>query len=313
MTAKSSLAPKKVAVLCGGTSPERQVSLDTGASVLRALLNLGYDATLLDWPEGQIIERCEEIKIFDLVFIGYHGGFGEDGTVQSALELIGVPYTGSGAGACAVSMDKIYSKRIFEQAGIPTPAWFLWEEERAPSVKDALDNCTFGLPMVIKPPSQGSTVGITIAYSEAELERGVELAFQFGKKILFEDYIPGREVTVGILEGEELPVVEIVPKEGFYDYEHKYTSGATEYICPAKIPEETTREIGEMGRRAFQVLGLRHYGRADFRLDGDKPFCLEVNSLPGMTSLSLVPKAAAAVGIDFNRLIGKIVKMADGS
>ncbi|MCD6501580.1 D-alanine--D-alanine ligase [bacterium] len=299
----------KIAVLCGGTSPEREVSLNTGRSVQKALTQAGFGADLLDWTEREVVEKHEILRDYDAVFIGYHGGAGEDGRVQAALELLGIGYTGSRPTACAIAMDKILSKRIFEQIGIPTPRWFAWEASFAPSVEELLRRCEFELPIVVKPPSQGSTVGITIARSNAQLAAGIKKARELEERILFEEFIPGREVTTAILEGEELPVVEIIPDGGFYDYEHKYTSGSSRYVVPAELPKRISDKLVHLGKKAFEALGLRHYGRVDFRLDGDKPFCLEVNALPGMTSLSLVPKAAAAAGIEFPELVGRIVKM----
>lgn len=302
----------RIAILCGGISPERDVSLRTAVSVQGALIELGNCAEILDWPESAVVERYDELRGYDLVFVGYHGGAGEDGRVQSVLELLGIRYTGSGPSACAVSMDKIFSKRFFEQAGIPTPEWAVWERPQAPTVDEVVSLCGFGFPIVVKTPNGGSTVGISIANDRDELSAGIDVARGFEDRILFERFIPGRELTVAVLGGEGLPVVEIVPSGGFYDYQHKYTSGASEYICPADISGETARRLIDCGKRAFEVLGLRHYGRVDFRLDGESLYCLEANSLPGMTSLSLVPKAAAAVGISFVELIQRIIHMAGG-
>ena len=302
--------PRKIAVLCGGTSPEVEVSRNSGRSILKALDEAGYEADILEWDERDIISKHEILRGYRAVFIGYHGGFGEDGHVQAALDMLGIGYTGSRPLACALAMDKIFSKRIFERADIPTPGWFAWEDDSRPRTDEIIEKCGFGLPIVIKPPNQGSTVGVTIARSETELADGIEKAREFEKRILFEEYIPGREVAVAILDGDvDLPVVEIVPEGGFYDYEHKYTSGSSRYIAPAELPKGVSDALIDYGKRAFDALGMRHYGRADFRLDGEKAFCMEVNSLPGMTSLSLVPMAAAAVGIGFAELIDRIVKM----
>ncbi|MCK5833892.1 D-alanine--D-alanine ligase [bacterium] len=303
---------KKIAIVCGGTTSEREVSLNSSSSIKAALDTIGYEAVLLDWPESSVVDNSDELKKFDLVFIGYHGGPGESGLIQATLELAGIPYTGSAALACGISMDKIYSKRIFDQMEIPTPRWFAWEEKKAPSAKVVLNSSRLVFPIVVKTPNQGSTIGITIAKNSSELDVGIQAALAYEHRILFEEYIPGREVTSAILEGEQLPVVEIIPKDGFYDYKHKYTSGASEYVCPADISDEIAKRITDIGNRAFKALDLRHYGRVDFRLDGDMPYCLEVNSLPGMTSFSLVPKAAASVGITFTELLNRIINMAVG-
>lgn len=298
----------RIAVLGGGTSSERDVSLATGNAITDALAESGWDAVLLDRPEG-IVSR-EELGKYDVVFIAYHGGAGEDGRVQAVLELAGIPYTGSGPLSSGLAMDKILAKRIFQQAGIPTPEWILWEKKGFPTTEWVKKAAPFSLPIVVKPAAQGSTVGITIARDEKELSAGIRLASSLGPRMLFERYIPGREVAVAVLEGVRLPVVEIIPKEGFYDYEHKYTAGASEYIVPADLPRDVALRLNNIGHSAFDVIGLRHYGRVDFRLDGDRPYCLEANSLPGMTSLSLVPKAAGAVGIDFPELVDRIARMA---
>jgi len=301
---------KKIAVLCGGTTSEREISLNTGNAVQDALTNAGWEVILFDWPEAKVIDRAEELRAFDAVFIGYHGGAGEGGKVQAVLELANIPFTGSGSTGSAVAMDKILTKRIFAQAGIPTPKWIAWESETKPIAAEILRSSDLPLPIVVKPVAEGSTVGITIANSEETLDYGIDLAFKYSHRMLFEEYIPGRELTCAILEGTDLSPIEIVPHNGFYDYEHKYTAGASNYICPAEIPGAIAEELQNVSKAAFQLLGLRHYGRADFRYDGKKLFCLELNSLPGMTSLSLVPMAAQTAGISFPELVDRIGRMA---
>jgi len=304
------LTNRGIAVICGGTSSEREISMSSGAAIADALKKAGWKVEILDWAEKEIVYRCKELLEFDVVFIGYHGGAGEDGHVQAALELCDIPYTGSGPLASALAMDKIYSKRVFEQAGIPTARWFPWEGNTPPNAEQVRKSVGFDFPIVIKPAAEGSTVGVTIAKNTDELATGIEKARECGPRMLFEEYIPGREVTTAILEDVRLPVVEIIPEGGFYDYEHKYTKGASKYVAPAELAEEIADRLIDTGTKAFNLLGLKHYARLDFRLDGDNFYCLEANSLPGMTALSLVPMAARAVGIEFPELVDRIVRMA---
>lgn len=301
-------SPLSSAVICGGTSSEKEISLRSGTTIRNGLIEAGWNVVLFDIRESDVPSLIDELRKFDVVFIGFHGGAGEDGRVQSILDIAGIPYTGSDHISSALAMDKIFSKRIFENARIPTPGWLPWVSEEEPPIENIV--AQFGFPVVIKPAREGSTVGITIAKNEKELIAGIATARGFGKRILFEEYIPGREVTSSFLEGERLPVIEIIPKDGFYDYEHKYTSGASVYECPANLPESVADEIIDIGYRTCALLGIRHYGRVDFRLNGDKPYVLEVNSLPGMTPLSLVPLSAKTAGIGFPMLVDRIARMA---
>ena len=302
----------RIAVLMGGTSSEVEISRKTGKAVASGLSSKGHKVEVFDWEEERIITDVEILRDFDVVFIAYHGGAGEDGRVQAALDVAGLRYTGSNYIASGIGMNKVLTKAIFENAGIPTPQWIKLDSRA--DVKNVLLEMLksgFGLPAVVKPASEGSTIGITIAISEDELKEGVDTAFEYGDSILIEKYIPGREVTVSILGGLPLPVIEIVPKEGFYDYEHKYTKGASDYICPAKIPKRISESLQKVAAEAYNALGCRHYARVDFRLGDDgKIYCLEVNTLPGMTDLSLVPMAAKSVGIEFPELVNKIAFMA---
>lgn len=268
----------------------------------------------------------EAVQAADAVFIALHGGSGEDGTVQGLLDLAGKDYGGSGVLASALAMDKRVSKLIFREAGVLTPAWRVLHADGAgsapagsPSFRSDLPldraaeavGALGGCPVVVKPNDQGSTVGLTIVREAGGLDAAVSLAAEYSEHVLLERYISGREITVAVLGGDALPVVEIVPKSGFYDYEHKYTKGMSEYHCPADLPEPKAREIREAGVAAFNVLGCEGYARVDFRLSPEgRAYCLEVNTAPGMTEVSLVPMAARAAGIGFGELVERILTMA---
>ena len=325
----------KVLLLLGGTSPEREVSKSTGKSVYQALINLGYDVLVLD-PAYGINQPLEVEEYFDekdytdtlnenyldavnlissdqinVAFLALHGKYGEDGTIQSLLELKGIKYTGSKVLSSAIAMDKIMSKILFEEYFVPTPVYFHFEKgESTTEEVNSLIEQKFGYPAVIKPNDQGSTVGLTICKSSEQLTEAIRNAFEYSDRILVEEYIPGRELTVAVIDGTALPVLEIRPKHGIYDYECKYTSGMSEYIVPAEIPDEVSKELQEIAVQACKSLRCEVYARVDFRLRPDnKIYTLEVNTLPGMTSLSLVPKMAKAVGISFEQLVEKIIKL----
>lgn len=324
-----------VALIVGGTSPEREVSKSSGKSIYEALLNLGHNVTLLDPAYGKNqpdepnlffdekdfcpISNSNYIEVLnleiwnkiDIAFLALHGKWGEDGTIQSIFELKGIKYTGSKVLSSAVAMDKIMSKILFEDFNVPTAKWFSIDKENysVSEIKDKIIN-EYGFPVVIKSNDQGSSVGVTVCQSEKEIETALKLGFEFSDRVLIEEYIPGREVTVAILDGKPMPVLEIKPKHGVYDYECKYTSGMSEYIVPADIPEEVFKEIQETSVRAYNALRCEVYARVDFRLSPDnKAFALEVNTLPGMTSLSLVPKMAKTAGLSFETLIQKIIEL----
>lgn len=330
------ISKPKVALLVGGTSPERQVSKMSGKGVLQALKALQYPTTIID-PAYGINQPKDEEQFFlekdfaeisnrncietinsdllndvDVVFSALHGKWAEDGTIQSLLELRGLKYTGSKVLASAVAMDKEMSKVIFRQAGVQTEDWLIVSNQDFDSelINEEIKN-KLGYPCIIKPNDQGSTVGLTLVKDKLEIKEAISLSLQFSSKALIEKYIPGRELTVAILLNEALPVLEIVPKGGMYDYKHKYTSGMSEYIVPADITEEVTTKAQQQALKAFHSLGSEGYARVDFRLDIDNElYCLEVNTLPGMTPLSLVPKAAKTVGISFEELVKKIIQQA---
>ena len=331
-----SYSKPKVALLVGGTSPERQVSKMSGKGVLQALKSLQYPTTVID-PAYGLNQPKEEEQFFlekdfaeisnrncidainskllddvDIVFSALHGKWAEDGIIQSLLELRGLKYNGSKVLASALAMDKEMSKLIFRQTGVKTADWFTVKYRSfepvliAEEIRQKID-----FPCIIKPNDQGSTVGLKFVQDESEVEEGLVIAQQYSSKALIEKYIPGRELTVAILINDALPVLEIIPKSGMYDYKHKYTSGMSEYIVPAKIPEDVANKAQQEALTAFHSLGCEGYARVDFRLNNDNElFCLEVNTLPGMTPLSLVPKAAKAVGISFEELIKRIIQQA---
>lgn len=350
----------KLVVLLGGNTPEREVSLRSGAGIGRALLDLGHEVTLLDTGTGRILPDPETARALgsgrsappeeappefhddagrllvpgagagslevyvksipraaDLVFIALHGGDGENGVLQAVLDLARIPYTGSGVLASAVSMDKSLSKRIFRDLGIPTPDWVELEapadpgERWKPPVTEAEIRRLGGFPLIVKPNDQGSSVGITVAHRAEELGPAIEEARRYGRLILVESFIEGREVTVAVLDDRAFPVVEIIPEGGWYDYQHKYTAGASRYEVPAQLPPDVTERLLDLARASYRALRCSGIARVDFRLDPDgTAYCLEVNTVPGMTETSLVPKAAAAAGLSYGDLVRAIVESA---
>ena len=328
------LNPKiNIAVFVGGTSPEREVSKSSGKAIYQALTSLGYNCTLIDPAYGteqpETDEKFFSAKDFgeiknenliktvnselmdniDLVFLALHGRWGEDGMIQSLLELKGIKYTGSGVLSSTIAMDKDLSKTIFRKNNVNTPSWFTINKKFNRDEVVRIINSKFGYPVIIKPNDQGSTVGLSVVKKDEEIFKAFETAFQYSDLALIEDYIPGREMTVAILEDKPLPVLEIIPKSGFYDYESKYTSGMSEYIVPADVTEDVFDKMQQQAITAFRALRCKAYGRVDFRLNDENiPFCLEVNTLPGMTETSLVPKMANAVGISFEELIDRIIR-----
>lgn len=293
---------KRIGVLMGGISHEREISLKTGTAIIKALQEGGYDAVGIDVSDN-IVKRLAEEHI-DAAFIALHGRWGEDGTVQGLLELLRVPYTGSGVLASALAMNKIKAKEIFCFHHIPTPEFITLHEGE-------FQEPPFSPPWVAKPASEGSTIGVGIVMERSGLEEAIRNAQGYDREVLIERFIDGKELTVGILNGEPLPVIEIAPKEGLYDYQAKYTPGKTEYLCPAPISEEKQREVQELSLKAYRVLGCHGCARVDLRLsDHGEAFIMEVNTVPGMTETSLVPKAAAQIGISFPQLVEVILEQA---
>ncbi len=335
-----------ILLVCGGISTERDISLKSGRAVFRALLELNHNVLGLDPALGKdgffsSVEEMERLPNFetlknqgivpknylesflelankqvDVAFIALHGKYGEDGIVQSYLETLHIPYTGSGVKASSIAIDKHTSKILFSAAGISTPRWLLVNRAELGSyefyeyVREEL-----GKAVVIKPNDQGSTIGVSIVFDGNldDIHIACEKAFELSSKVLIEQYIEGREVTVGVLGREPLPVIEIVPQSGFYDFEHKYTVGRTEYVCPAEIDEYTSEFIQQVALNAFEVLDCSGFARVDFRLTEEGvPFALELNTIPGFTETSLVPKAAKQIGIEFPELCQKIIDLALG-
>lgn len=336
----------RIAVLAGGTSAERDVSLSSGALICETLRKLGHKAALVDVyvgfehdgdiedvflnskPVGHMVGRIapdtDEIrrtrpesdtgflgrnvlklcKAADVVFMGLHGENGENGKLQALLDLFEIPYTGTGYLGSALAMNKWLSKQLMQEAGIPTAPGVELREGEADKVR------VIGLPCVIKPVSGGSSIGVSIVGSEEELDAALNTGFKYEKTLLAERYIRGREISVGVLGEKVLPIIEIRPKEGFYDYENKYQIGACDELCPAPVEEAVAASIRETTLQVHKLLGLEVYSRIDYILcDDGSYYCLEANTLPGMTPTSLVPQEAAAVGIDFGTLCEKIIEL----
>jgi len=300
----------KVGVLFGGRSAEREISLISGAGVLAALQSRGIDAHAFD-PGTQSLAELAAQK-FDRVFIALHGRYGEDGSVQGALELLGIPYTGSGVMASSVGMDKITTKKIWLQENVPTPRYVTID---AATDLDAVV-AELGLPLIVKPPLEGSSIGITKVTQADQLKEAVALVTSMDEAVLAEEFVTGREFTVAVLgqgaAARALPIVEIVAPEGKYDYQNKYFTDDTVYHCPAPLPDELTQQIQRHAVNAYRALGCEGWGRVDVlvRESDMRPFLLEVNTSPGMTTHSLVPMAARAVGIGYEDLCVEILRSA---
>jgi D-alanine-D-alanine ligase len=295
----------KIGVLLGGNSAEREVSLASGKAISAACKELGHNVLDLD-PEFDVRLLVSDLLTVDLVFNGLHGGDGENGVIPGFLQSLGVKYTGSKTEASAICMDKRISKALVHRKDLLTPNWVsLANNDPLPSVGDMV------FPVVIKPNDQGSTIGLTVVKDESELDDAIELARKFANVVLIEEFIVGKEITVTVIGDKAYPIVEIVPSHGLYDYECKYNQGMTEYFCPANIDKDLTKAIQESALKIHKLLGCRHYSRADFRLDENgKAWFLELNTLPGMTETSLVPKAAKASGLSFPELIQTIINEA---
>ncbi|SRR5579883_124824 len=331
-----------ITVLLGGASPERDVSLASGFRVIDALRSAGHVVIAVDPVSGVLRPSAEmalraggvrrappsleelarlggarrrelspelvmlpQVRDADVVFLALHGGQGEDGTIQALLDLVGVPYTGSGHLASALAMDKDLTKILLRAAGVGTADWLM-----APARDDAVERA-LGYPVVVKPSKQGSTVGLSVVRARAELQPAIATAYQYDDEVMIERYIAGRELTVGVLGPEALPVGEIFPVHDVYDYECKYTAGMAREEFPARLTPHETALLQDQALRAFAALKLRGYARIDFRLGTDgAPYCLEANTLPGLTGTSLIPQAAAARGLEFRELCERIVQLA---
>ncbi|MFP4623649.1 MAG: D-alanine--D-alanine ligase [Gemmatimonadota bacterium] len=328
----------KIAVLFGGTSDERDVSIASGAEVVRALRDAGHDVVAVDTARG-VLDAAAEEKLLksgvaprpperssldmlqtgdptaltsapeldgvDVLFLALHGGTGEGGTLQALLDLVGIPYTGSGMLGSAMAMDKDITKRLLRDAGVPTADWLM-----APVDAQTVE-ARLGWPAVVKPSKQGSTLGLTVVRSPDGLDDALELAFEYDDEVMVERFVPGRELTVPIVGDEALPVGEIISRNEVFDYEAKYQPGMADEIFPADIPDPVAAEARRLALDTHRILKLRGFSRVDFRLDDQgELWCLEVNTLPGMTAASLVPKSARAAGIEFPRLCERICELA---
>ena len=328
-------------VLLGGTSAERDVSIASGLRIATALRERGHRVTAVDPASGVVdlealrrgvgvtpptpeeLERLRAggaapsllelpaVREADVVVLGLHGGSGEDGTIQAMLDLVGVRYTGSGHLASALAMDKDLSKHLFRAAGVRTADWLMADTVQRSTLDVERTVGTLGLPIVVKPSKQGSTVGLTVVKRSEDLDAAVAEAFRYDDEVMLERFVPGRELTVGILGGEALPVGEIIPQKEIYDYECKYTPGMAVEEFPARLEPAVAAALQEQARLAFGALKLRGCARIDFRLTPEgESYCLEANTLPGMTETSLIPQAAAAAGLSFGELCERIVQLA---
>ncbi|MDO5540144.1 MAG: D-alanine--D-alanine ligase [Eubacteriales bacterium] len=337
----------KIAVLAGGTSTERDVSIVSGTKVCEALRQKGHQAVIIDvfcgreniepqnaFPEEYDLERdvayicgfndkieemknqrkeffgpnvLEICKAADIVFLALHGLCGEDGKIQAVFDLMGIPYTGSGYLGSALAMDKGITKQLFRENGVPAPAGVVLKEKDWPKTAQELG---VGLPCVVKTSCGGSSVGVYIVQTEEEFEKAVEDGFTYEDKLVVEAYVKGREFSVGVVDGKAYPIIEIAPLAGFYDYKNKYQPGSTVETCPADLPADLTREMQSYAEEAYRVLRLESYGRMDFMMDEEnRMYCLEANTLPGMTPTSLLPQEAAALGMSFADLCDKLIEV----
>lgn len=291
-----------IGVLMGGQSAEREISMRTGQAVCLALRRRGYRAQLID-VDRNLPHRLRAKKV-DVAFLALHGPGGEDGTVQGMLEVMGIPYTASGVSASAVGMDKGLTRVVLEAAGVPIPPGHTFRITDAPSIPPK----ALGLPVVVKPCTQGSTIGVSIVRKRVDWKRALDTASSFGAQVVVEQYIPGREMAVGVFRGETLPVVEIVAPGGFYDFTAKYGKADTRYVCPAMVSKALGKTLKTLSLRAYQALGCRGAARVDFRIHTDgRPFVLELNTIPGMTERSLLPMAAGQAGLTYDELVEQIL------
>lgn len=288
---------KKIGVLMGGKSSEREISLKSGNAILQSLLRKGYNAVGID-ADNNLTEKLRKKRI-QVAFIALHGRWGEDGTVQGLLEMMGIPYTGSGVLGAAISIDKAIMKLLLDSIDLPTPAY---------AICKAGNDIKFPIPFVVKPANEGSTIGISIVRKKEEKPGAVQNALKYDKKVLFERYIEGDEITVGIVNDQVLPVIQIRPLKGFYDFEAKYTKGQTEYVIPAKISKKVDKRAQSLALAVYKTFELSGCVRIDMIVDKDMPLVIDVNTSPGMTETSLVPKAWGHLGKSFDELVEEILK-----
>ena len=314
VTERKPLTRSKIGVLMGGRSSEREVSLKTGESVYRSLVRSGYDAVALD--VGPALTQTMQEHSIEIAFLALHGPGGEDGAIQGFLETLGIPYTGSGVRASAIGMHKVATKTQLAAEGISVPKGMVVLRGRAPSLSRILSTSKLTLPVVVKPASQGSTIGVTIVRKPSQWKEALRLAHQYDEEAMVEAFIPGHEVTVSLLGGADetvngLPAVEIVAPDGFYDFSAKYEKGRTQYLCPAPLSASVTRQIRQLAIKTYQVLGCNGAARVDFRITPKgKPYVLEINTVPGMTETSLLPMAAGKAGISYDALTERILQSA---
>lgn len=307
------MAKQRILVLMGGYSEEREVSLRSGAAVLKALINLGYEAEALDL-KGSPVQKIVDYKP-DLVFLALHGKDGEDGTVQGLLEILGIPYTGSGVASSAIGINKVLTKKMLVYEGIPTAPFAILRKHAymAPELETQALLANIGLPMVIKAATQGSSIGTYIVREANGVCSAIEAAFTYDPEVLVEKFIDGTEVTSTVIGNEEpevLPLIEITSANEFYDFESKYTPGMCHHIIPARVAQPIQDNIADLSKRVYKALDCRGYARIDFIIDKtNQPFVLEINTIPGMTEMSLVPDAAKAAGMSFEELVDKIVQL----
>ncbi len=308
------LTDMRIGVLMGGRSSERDISMKTGQAVHQSLIRRGYDAVAIDVTD-RLYDDLKDLKVA-MAFLALHGPGGEDGMIQGFLETMGIPYTGSGVLASAVGMHKSTAKTLLLAHGIPLPAGTVVRESDRPSLATILRQVKLKLPIVVKPVSQGSTIGVTIVRRSNQWKDALTLAHRYDSEVMVESYIPGHEATVSLLGTAAdgpivLPAIEIVAPEGFYDFSAKYQKGKTRYLCPAPFPPKVVRHVSELARRTYEVLGCEGAARVDFRITPrGRPYVLEINTAPGMTETSLLPMAATQVGITYDDLVERILQSA---
>ena len=308
------MSKEKVLVLMGGISTEREISLKSGNAVAKALEEVGYNVETLDIQPDNI-HKISEIKP-DVVYLALHGKGGEDGCVQGMLELMGIPYTGPGVSASAICMDKALTKKVLVQSDIPTPKSFEYTKDECEDIEKIKEELIekLGLPMVLKSPCQGSSIGVVIVRDENSLVFAIEEVFKYGDVMLAEQFVSGVEISVPVVGNKNpkvFPIIEIVPTSEFYDFESKYTPGMSQHIIPARISKEAVEKVNYYAKKAYEKTGCCGVSRIDFIVDkNDNPYVIEINTIPGMTATSLVPDSARYIGIDFPELVDKIVKLA---